>query len=102
MTTRRWHRPRPFAIALTLLGVAAFAALGFWQLDRAAQKERLLAAYADAAHAPFVDFASVREHADALHYPHVHIAGHFDTQHGYLLDEQMREGRLGVHAIAVF
>ena len=102
MTTRRWHRPRPFAIVLTLLGVAAFAALGFWQLDRAAQKQRLLAAYADAAQAPFADFAVVRDSADALHYPHVHIAGHFDAQRGYLLDEQMREGRLGVHAIAVF
>jgi surfeit locus 1 family protein len=102
MTTRRWHRPRPFAILLTLLGVTAFAGLGFWQLERAAQKERLLAAYANASQAPFEDFAAVRDRADVLHYPHVHIAGSFDRQHGYLLDEQMHDGRLGVHALAVF
>jgi len=102
MTMRRWRRPGMFAIGLTLLGASAFGALGFWQLDRAAQKQRLLAAYADAAHAPAEDFASVRDRVDMQHYPHVHIAGKFDPAHGYLLDEQVREGRLGVHAIGVY
>jgi len=102
MTTRRWRRPGVLAIGLTLLGVTAFGALGFWQLDRAGQKRQLLAAYANAASAPFEIFASVRKRVDAQHYPHVHIAGRFDVARGYLLDEQMRAGRLGVHAIGVF
>ena len=102
MTTRRWRRPGVLAIGLTLFGVAAFGTLGFWQLDRAGQKQLLLAAYANAASAPFEIFASVRSHVDSQHYPHVHIAGRFDAAHGYLLDEQVREGRLGVHAIGVF
>lgn len=102
MTTRRWRRPRGFAIALTLAGVALFAALGVWQLDRAAQKQRLLSAYSHAAQAPFEDFAAVSDRADAQHFPHVRIAGRFDVAHAYLLDEQVHEGRLGVHALAVF
>src|SRR5580765_6925977 len=100
--TRRWQRPRAFAIALTLLGVGAFAGLGMWQLGRAAQKQRLLEAFAEGAHAPFVDFSRVRDTVDTQHYPHVHIVGAFVAGRGYLLDEQMRAGRPGVHAIGVF
>lgn len=100
--TRRWRRPGMLAIALTVLGAGAFAALGVWQLDRAAQKQRLLGAFADAAHAPFSEFARVRDAVDVQHYPHVQIAGRFLAGRGYLLDEQMRAGQAGVHAIAVF
>lgn len=102
MTARRWQRPRVFAIVLTLLGIALFARLGLWQLDRAVQKEHLLAAFASTAQAPLEKFDSVRDQMDLLHYPHVHISGRFLAGRGYLLDEQMQAGRLGVHAIAVF
>ena len=99
---RRWHRPSWFALALTVLGVIAFVRLGVWQLDRAAQKEQLLAAFAAAPQALPTNFASVRDMADTQHYPHVRVAGHFLAERGYLLDEQLHAGRLGVHAIAVF
>jgi surfeit locus 1 family protein len=102
MTSRRWHRPSWFALALTVFGVAAFTALGLWQLDRAGQKERLLAAFRAAPQTAPVDFGSVRDTADSQHYPHVRIAGHFLADRGYLLDEQVQDGRLGVHAIGVF
>ncbi|MBL8270459.1 SURF1 family cytochrome oxidase biogenesis protein, partial [Steroidobacter sp.] len=39
--TRVW-RPSLVGIVLTLLGVALFMRLGFWQLDRADQKQALL------------------------------------------------------------
>lgn len=102
MTARHWQRPSWFALMLTLLGVAAFTALGTWQLDRAAQKERLLAAFSAAAQATPVDFDSVRDNTDLQHYPHVRIAGNFLADRGYLLDEQVRDGHPGVHAIGVF
>ncbi|MDR3387383.1 MAG: SURF1 family protein [Rudaea sp.] len=102
MTARRWHRPSWFALALTASGMAAFIALGLWQLDRAGQKERLLTAFRAAAQATQVDFDSVRNITDMQHYPHVRISGHFLAGRSYLLDEQMHEGQLGVHAIGVF
>jgi cytochrome oxidase assembly protein ShyY1 len=102
MTSRRWHYPAWFACALTVFGVAAFIALGLWQLDRAGQKERLLSAFRAAPQTAPVSFDAVRDTADMQHYPHVRLTGHFLAERGYLLDEQMQDGRLGVHAIGVF
>jgi len=99
---RRWHTPSAFAWALLLIGTTAFVSLGTWQLDRARQKEQLLAAFADAARQPAQEFANVRDQADAQRYPHVRVRGHFLADRGYLRDEQMHEGHVGVHAIAVF
>src|SRR4051812_24793272 len=102
MTARHWHAPSAFAWMLLVLGVAAFVALGLWQLDRARQKEQLLAAFAAGANGPAIEFARVRDALDAQRYPHVRLSGHFLGDRGYLRDEQLHEGQLGVHAIAVF
>ncbi|HEY7873421.1 MAG TPA: SURF1 family protein [Rudaea sp.] len=103
MTARRWQHPTAFAWVLTAFGVAAFCALGMWQLDRAVQKRQLFAAFANAAAAPVVDFAQARGAAgDAQIYPHLRVAGHFVPDRGYWLDEQFNGNRIGVHAIGVF
>jgi len=102
MTARHWHAPSAFAWTLLVFGVAAFVALGLWQLDRARQKEQLLAAYAAGAKGPAVEFISARDALDAQRYPHVRVSGHFVADRGYLRDEQLHEGKLGVHQIAVF
>jgi surfeit locus 1 family protein len=102
MTARRWSRPSAFAWALLLIGIAAFAWLGMWQLERARQKEQLLAAFAAGASEPAVDLAGVRDAGDAQRYPHVRVRGSFVADRGYLRDEQMHDGHLGVHAIGVF
>ncbi len=49
MNARRWRRPTARAVALAVFGVALFGALGAWQWRRAAEKERLLAAFRTAA-----------------------------------------------------
>ena len=102
MTARHWHAPSVLAWTLLVFGVAAFATLGVWQLDRASQKEQLLAAFAAGADGPAVEFARERDVLDARRYPHVRVSGHFVAGRGYLRDEQLHEGKLGVHAIAVF
>jgi cytochrome oxidase assembly protein ShyY1 len=84
------------------MGTALFVSLGFWQLDRAEQKERLLAAFAAGSNATTVSLASVRDNADTQRYSHVRVTGRFIVDRGYLLDEQIRAGQPGVHAIAVF
>jgi cytochrome oxidase assembly protein ShyY1 len=103
MTARRWQRPTAFAWILTVFGVAAFCALGVWQLDRAAQKRQLFAAFANAASAPSLDFAQASAaEQDAQRYPHLRVTGRYLPDRGYWLDEQFNGNRVGVHAIGVF
>lgn len=102
MARRVWHRPSVFAVVLTIVGVAAFSWLGMWQLDRKAEKEKLLAAFAEAPKNLPVDLSSVADTADDTRYPHVRASGHFIPDRSYLFDEQFHEGRPGVRVIAVF
>lgn len=102
MSERRWHRPRAFALLLTLAAAGAFCALGQWQLGRAAQKRQLLDAFANAERAPAQALDPARDAGDENRYPHVRTHGRFDAAHAYLLDERVQDGKLGVHAIAVF
>src|SRR5512146_3260312 len=100
MTARRWHQPSAIAWALTAFGVVAFCALGVWQLDRAAQKRQLFAAFANAASAPTLDFAQASVAAqDVQRYPHLRVKGRYLPDRGYWLDEQFNSNRIGVHAI---
>ncbi|MBN8887010.1 MAG: SURF1 family protein [Rudaea sp.] len=102
MTARRWQRPSWFAIALTLAGIALFARLGVWQLDRAAEAQRLLSAFDSAPKAAFEDFAAVHSAPPADRFPHVRVSGQFLADRGWLRDEQIRDGKRGVEAYAAF
>jgi cytochrome oxidase assembly protein ShyY1 len=90
------------ALLLLGLGVVAFSTLGFWQLRRAADKERLLAAYAGAAGQATLDLGQARQSPADGPYPHVRVRGRFDPVHTYWLDDQVRNGRQGRFAFAVF
>jgi cytochrome oxidase assembly protein ShyY1 len=101
-TQRRWRRAPWYAIALTLVGIALFVRLGIWQLDRAHEAQTLLDAFTHASNAAFEDFAAVSVNPPVSRFPHVRVRGHYVAGRGYLRDEQMRAGRLGVEAFAVF
>lgn len=84
--------------ALALLAAGAFASLGFWQADRAVQKQRWLDGYAAALVAAPIDLSQ------ALAMPSrqlpVRVVGDFTLQPQTLLflDGQQREGQVGVRA----
>ncbi len=99
---RRWHRPRWFAIFLTLAGIAFFVRLGVWQVDRAHEKERLFAAFSGAAEQVPVSLDQARLEADPSRYPLVQVSGHYDDAHAYVLDNQQRDGHAGVMVFDVF
>lgn len=102
LTPFRLRRPSVFAVLLTLAGVAVFCALGMWQLHRATYKEAVLARFHEAAHAPFVslgDAVADRQHGA---YPHVEVTGRLERHRVYMLDDQMRSGRLGVMVFVPF
>lgn len=92
----RIRRPSVFAVLLTVFGIVVFCMLGVWQLRRAAYKETLLARFHHAADAPLVNLAGAIADRQPGAYPHVKVTGTFDRAQVYLLDDQMRAGRLGV------
>jgi surfeit locus 1 family protein len=94
---RRW-RPSLFSVVLTAIGMALFVRLGFWQLDRAAQKEELLAQYEAGQQA---QVAITSQNADGLaRYQKVSVAGHYDPAHQVLLDNMpSHAGRPGYRVL---
>lgn len=100
--SRRWKRPSWLAIVLVLLAVPAFLGLGFWQLQRAHEKEVLLAAYAANADASPIELSIARQHVMQDVYPRVEVSGRFDPVRSYVLDNQVRGGRIGVLVFGVF
>lgn len=99
---RRWHRPRAFAVLLTLFGLGFFGTLGFWQLDRAAQKERLFAAFAGAAAQAPVTLEEARRMPESTRYPLVSVRGRYDAMHAYYLVDRTHDGKVGTIAYAIF
>ncbi len=99
---RQWHRPGVFACVLTLAGVAFFVLLGLWQVRRAHEKEALFAAFDTLATQTPIPLAQARRQADAVRYPRVEVSGHYDSEHAYVLDNQVRGGHSGVMVFDVF
>lgn len=102
MSVRRWRRPSWWSVLLTLAAMVLFVRLGLWQAERAAEAERLVAAFAAAASIAPVDMTTSPGASGVPNYAHTLVRGRFVADRGYLRDEQMREGRLGVEAYAVF
>lgn len=86
---------------LTLVALPLLLGLGFWQLDRAAQKQALEAGLArQQAEAPT---ELTRANLDELPvYRRVIARGRFDNEHTWLLDNKQRRGRVGYEVITPF
>lgn len=87
-------------IALTLLLfvlATLFASLGYWQLQRKAEKTALFEQFENA---PALDIARAVE--EGYRFARVDGFGHFDTERHILLDNRTLNGRAGVHALTPF
>lgn len=103
MSARRWHRPHALAVALALAGVALFLYLGSWQLGRAHEKEAMFAAFDRGLAAAPLSLREASAQADATHYPRVTVHGRFvQPPRQYELENQIRDGRAGILAYALF
>lgn len=87
-----------FSVVLTVIGIALFVRLGFWQLDRAEQKQALLAQY-EVGQRSQVEITP--QNADSLsRYQRVRVSGHFDAAHQILLDNMpSHTGRPGYRVL---
>jgi len=102
MAARRWQAPRASSLLLAAIGVASFFALGAWQVRRAHEKEALFAAFDAVAGRTPLTLERARAQAGATSYPLVEVAGTYDAEHAYVLDDQVRAGKAGIVLFNVF
>jgi surfeit locus 1 family protein len=86
---------------LVLLFLPVLTYLGFWQLDRAEQKEKLLAFYKQQSELAHISLAELAANAKTK-YKNVKITGEYDIDHYWLLDNQPRQGKPGYEVIMPF
>ena len=83
----------------TLALLPLMIGLGLWQLDRAAQKQRLQAEYDRRQQEPAVQLLSVLEHPEALRFRRVVARGRYEPQHQILIDNRVHQGQAGYHVL---
>jgi surfeit locus 1 family protein len=78
-------------------------ALGNWQLNRADEKQQVLALQAQQANsAELALSASTQDDVQGLRYKKVRLRGHYDVAHQFLLDNQIHAGKAGYFVLTPF
>lgn len=85
----------PSLAALLLLSLLLW--LGFWQLERAEQKQALQTAFAAQITQPYAPLDEVDVSDPASRYRKVIVTGQFDRTHQILMDNQVSNGQVGYH-----
>lgn len=94
---RRW-----VVAAATAAGMAATAALGTWQLDRAAQKQALQSALDQRSELPLLQAGQLAHEPGegaAQHYRSARLAGNWLGQHTVFLENRQMNGRPGFFVV---
>ena len=86
---------------LTALLLPLLLSLGFWQLQRAAEKLALQEQYAARQQEAPVALEQLNA-ADDLQYRQVELTGRYDNAHNFLLDNRIHEGKVGYDLITPF
>jgi len=78
--------------------------LGFWQLGRSEEKRVILEKQEQGIASPeFIRLsASGKYNVDELRYKKVRAIGHYDREHQFLLDNQIRNGKVGYFVFTPF
>ena len=87
-----------FALFLIL---PIFLSLGFWQLNRAAEKKILLQQYEQRAQRP-LQLSDIKGEGKNYQYFPVVLTGHFDNQHSFLLDNKIYQRQAGYQVLTPF
>jgi len=82
---------------LCTLGI--LVGLGLWQLDRAEQKRLLLERYEATAGTEPIRLGSPMEADSGLRYQPAEVYGVMDAKHQFLLDNKVRQGRVGYYVL---
>lgn len=103
MALSQWRfRPARYPTLAFLLLFPMLVSLGLWQLDRAGEKEALLAARIDRQQDLPLDLNLARGLADADRFRPARAHGHFVPGQQWLQDNRVRGGRPGYHVYSLF
>ena len=84
---------------IALLSVLFFTRLGFWQLERAQQKQALRAAVQSRTELPPLVLHDLLSNHEELRFRKVLARGTFDPEQQILLDNRTYQGRAGYHVV---
>jgi surfeit locus 1 family protein len=91
LTRHRRFKPSPFGTVLVLAGVALGVRLGLWQIDRAAEKNALIAQF-EQGQTTVVELSNA-DIGTLPRYQRVHFSGRYDARHQILLDNMPSQGQ---------
>lgn len=87
---------------ITLLAVVVMVKLGFWQLDRAAEKQALFDDYQQSASDSMTSLANLNTlKRQPQRFERIQASGHFDPQRYFLIDNKISDGVPGYHVIGL-
>jgi surfeit locus 1 family protein len=89
-------------VAATLAGTAVFLALGFWQLERAEEKDALAGAAETGAEAPPLTTLPRESLPEELRYRRVRLTGRYVPGRQILLDQMTTGGGAGIEVLTPF
>ena len=96
---RRWG---PWwGLLLLLVGVGIGASAGFWQLDRAREKQELEARFSSGSEATALRRLILDDESAGLRYRTLRLKGRYDTAHQVLLDNMSYRGRPGYQVLTL-
>jgi len=84
---------------LVLLFLPLLLKLGFWQAERAEEKQQLLAVYQQQQNLPAQNFAALSNKRSDISYRPVIMTGIYDKDRYWLLDNQPRQGKVGYEVV---
>lgn len=87
--------PRPLPTLATAILLPLLISLGFWQLDRAAEKHRLQGLMQQRLLAPIKRIRSGENLQEDMNFRKVEMRGQFDNDHQYLVDNRVYKGQVG-------
>lgn len=86
----------------TALLLPVLIALGFWQLDRAEQKEQAMAAFDQRSDMPALNLNRDNPDPDRHVFRRAEVRGRYDVRHQLLLDNQTYNRQAGYHVLTPF
>lgn len=100
MTSYRnyYFAPKWYFIVGTICLCALFIRLGYWQLQRAAEKEHLQATFTTRLQMAPLSLTQLLQKQDKLYYP-LTVTGHYDNTHTILLDNKIHAHQVGYEVL---
>mgnify|MGYP000595388326 CR=1 FL=1 len=98
--SKRQFKPGLIPTIVTLIMLPILVRLGFWQIDRAKEKEQIQTMYEQRAQLPAIDITQrITDNIESIHYRRVVVTGKFDVKHQILLDNKVHDQVVGYEVL---